>query len=59
MPYIRKGDFLKLLRAGNGLANAAYNGKQMNPLPNRLRKALHEGQEEWDKIKRKILEKEE
>lgn len=57
MPYIKQGDFLKLLRAGNGLSNAAYNLKQMNQwLPDHIRESLYKGQKEWDEIKRKVVE---
>ncbi len=54
MPYIKKADLLKLLRAGNLLSNIAYNLKQDKRYPEHIRKSLEEYQKEWDSIKRRI-----
>ena len=55
MPYIKKAILAKLLYAGNGLSNAAYNLKQREGLPDHIRKSLEEGQKDWDNARKKIL----
>ncbi len=54
MPYIKKEVLRKLVLAGSGLANAAYNLKQSELLPDHIRKSLEEGQKDWDKVRREI-----
>ncbi len=54
MPYIKKEVLRKLVLAGSGLANAAFNLKQREWIPDHIRKSLEEGQKDWDKVIKEI-----